>query len=110
MRWPHIEHEISLHVEHEISLRPRFRASLWSAKKSANPRSSRQCHEPAPDYEGGEPAAFRARCSRHFWLSSCLIQRAATAQEVKQIKLTEKHIQSFITAYKDMTRSRGPTR
>jgi hypothetical protein len=35
---------------------------------------------------------------------------ASTAQEVKQIKLTEKHIQSFMTAYKDMTRSRAPTR
>jgi hypothetical protein len=29
---------------------------------------------------------------------------AATAQEVKQIKLTEKHIQSFIAAYKDMAK------
>jgi hypothetical protein len=30
--------------------------------------------------------------------------RAATAQEVKQIKLTEKHIQGFMAASKDMTR------
>jgi hypothetical protein len=29
---------------------------------------------------------------------------AATAQEVKQIKLTEKHIQGFMTAYKDMAK------
>jgi hypothetical protein len=29
---------------------------------------------------------------------------AATAQEVKQIKLTEKHIQSFMAAYKDMAK------
>jgi hypothetical protein len=29
---------------------------------------------------------------------------AATAQQVKQIKLTEKHIQSFMAAYKDMTK------
>jgi hypothetical protein len=29
---------------------------------------------------------------------------AATAQEVKQIKLTEKHIQSFIAAYKDIAK------
>jgi hypothetical protein len=29
---------------------------------------------------------------------------AATAQEVKQIKLTEKHIQGFMAASKDMTR------
>ena len=29
---------------------------------------------------------------------------AATAQEVKQIKLTEKHIQSFMGAYKDMVK------
>ena len=29
---------------------------------------------------------------------------AATAQEVKQIKLTEKHIQGFMAAYKDMAR------
>ena len=29
---------------------------------------------------------------------------AATAQEVKQIKLTEKHIQGFMAAYKDMAK------
>jgi hypothetical protein len=29
---------------------------------------------------------------------------AATAQEGKQIKLTEKHIQSFMGAYKDMVK------
>jgi hypothetical protein len=29
---------------------------------------------------------------------------AATAQEVKQIKLTEKHIQSFMAAYEDMAK------
>ncbi len=29
---------------------------------------------------------------------------AATAQEVKQIKLTQKHIQGFMAAYKDMTK------
>jgi hypothetical protein len=29
---------------------------------------------------------------------------AATAQEVKQIKLTEKHIQNFITAHEEMAK------
>ncbi len=32
------------------------------------------------------------------------VPRAATAQEVKQIKLTEKHVQSFMGAYKDMVK------
>ena len=32
------------------------------------------------------------------------VPRAATAQEVKQIKLTEKHIQSFMAAYDDIAK------
>ena len=32
---------------------------------------------------------------------------AATAQEVKQIKLTEKHIQNFITAHEEMAKLYG---
>jgi hypothetical protein len=32
------------------------------------------------------------------------VPRAATAQEVKQIKLTEKHIQGFMTAFDDIAR------
>src|SRR5207237_10268101 len=32
------------------------------------------------------------------------VPRAATAQEVKQINLTEKHAQSFMPAYKDLVK------
>ena len=32
------------------------------------------------------------------------VPRAATAQDVKQIKLTEKQIQSFMAAYEDMAK------
>src|SRR5215813_11913059 len=32
------------------------------------------------------------------------VPRAATAQEVKQIKLTEKHIQGFMAAYEDIAK------
>jgi len=38
-------------------------------------------------------------CCRRFWLSLCFYPGAATAQQVNQIKLTEKHIQGFMTAY-----------
>ena len=42
---------------------------------------------------------FSVCCSSRFSRSFCLFPRAATAQEVKQIKLTEKQIQSFMAAY-----------
>jgi hypothetical protein len=53
-----------------------------------------------------------AVCTRRSFLAALfsallvlvLYPGAATAQEVKQIKLTEKHIQSFIAAYKDMAK------
>jgi hypothetical protein len=32
------------------------------------------------------------------------VPRAATAQEVKQIKLTQKHIQGFMAAYDDIAK------
>jgi len=35
---------------------------------------------------------------------------AATAQEGKQIKLTDKHIQSFMAAYEEMAQWRSPVR
>ena len=41
------------------------------------------------------------------WALALFDPGVATAQEVKQIKLTEKHIQSFITAHEEMAKLYG---
>ena len=51
--------------------------------------------------------AFWLRCSRRFSALALFDPGAATAQEVKQIKLTEKHIQGFIAADEEMAKIYG---
>jgi hypothetical protein len=51
--------------------------------------------------------AFWVCCSRRFWLSLCLVPAQPPAQDVKQIKLTDKHIQGLMAAYEDIAKLYG---
>ena len=57
---------------------------------------TRTPYPPAGDSQG--------RCSPRFLALALFDPSAATAQKHKQIKLTEKHIQGFMGARKDMTK------
>ena len=74
---------------------------LWDATDVSKWRTT-PCRSFETDTRCPRVGGLWVCCSRRFWLSLCLIPARSLRQEVKQIKLTEKHIQGFVAASKDM--------